>query len=371
VRALLASIALVVAACRPGEGDDRTASVSRSAGSASSAVVDASPPVVDASVTDAASAASATRDTLALASARASGGPVSTAEDAAWFPLKVLEVIARSAHGLPAPSAPALREDVTVWTVALPAAETTLSLDARVAVCVEVQRALPAVACETDVAELRGIERARWVFAWRSDGPPPRANLATPLRALSRLGPGVCLRSAERTLRTLELSITANDMASLGEALALLTVAPRMAELVLIRAENRGTEIRADLSWPTDRADRTAGDLRSDPWPRRCGERAEVLAGDATALRALTALSGTPARGVIVERASRQFIVTVGDRVGDAEIESIDDARVRVRRAVRGRAQSISMPFQGAGTNPAREARPPLVLPPEPARGLP
>lgn len=361
-------------ACRPGEGGEPSIAAARSAGSASARVRDAG--VVDAATTappeDASVARpSATRDTLELAFSRAQSAPVSSAEDAAWFPSRVIEVVARASHGLPAPSAPRLRDDVTVWPIALPAAETTLSLDARVAVCVDVQRVIPAVVCETDTAELRGIERARWVFAWRSDGPPPRPNLATPLRALARLGQRVCLRAAERTLRTVELEVSARDLGALGEALAFVASAPRMAELVLVRAENRGNEIRAELSWPTDRADRTAGDLANDPWPRRCDERTDVLSGDATSLRALAPLRGAQARGVIVERASRQFIVTVGDRVGDAEIEAIEDNVLRVRRTVRGRARSISLAYQGAGTNPANDPRPPLILPPEGSRGLP
>jgi hypothetical protein len=320
---------------------------------------------------DAGLAMIASRDAIAVARERVAGVELSPAEWAAWFPMRMLEVVARVTNQLPAPSAPQIQGDVTLWPIALPPAETTMRVDEREQVCDEAHHVEPRVVCESDVVELRGVERGRWVFAWRSDGPPPRANLATPLRALARLGDRLCLRSMTRTLHTIELSVTARDLRALGEALALLTSAPRMHELVLVRAEQDGGELRAELSWPTDRVDRSSGDLLEDRWPARCGGRARLLEGDATSLRALVPLRGAHAQGALIERASRQLVVTVGDVVGDAEIEAITEQALRVRRIVRGRARSWTIPWSGAGVDPPRERRPPVLLPPEPARGLP
>jgi hypothetical protein len=296
---------------------------------------------------------------------------VTPAAVAAWFPQQLVATVDRVAHGLPAPSAPQFNNDVVLWFVALPPAETTLSADAREAVCNEVQRQEPRIVCESDAADIRGVSRARWVFAWRSDGPPPRPNLATPLRALAHVGDALCVRSFERTMHTVEIAVTSRDLAALGRALALATNGPRMSELVLVRAENRGSEVRAELSWPTDRADRSTGDLESDAWPARCDGASHVLQEDATSLRALFALRGAVTRGAVVERAARQWVVTVGDHVGDAEIVAISDGSLRVRRAVRGRPREFDLRWEGSGPETPTDRRPPIVLPTDPARGLP
>lgn len=335
---------------------------------------------VDAAVALDASSASAdsaappvsVRDAIAAARARAGTLELTPSAVSAWFPQKLLAIVEQSTHALAAPSAPQFNDDVVLWSVALPAAELTLSADARAAVCVEVHRAEPRVACETDAADIRGIERARWAFAWRSSDPMPRANLATPLRALAHIADGPCLRSFERTLHTVEIGITARDMNGLGRALALLTAAPRMSELILVRAENRGSEVRAELSWPTDRADRSTGDLDGDAWPTRCEGSSRVLQDDATALRALFAIRGANARGAVLERASRQWVATVGDRVGDAEIIAVDDRALRVRRSVRGRPREIEMRWEGAGPDaPVTQGHTTIILPRDPVRGLP
>lgn len=361
-------------ACRPGEPSSSNNATARpvadnSGSSQSVPRSDAS----DAASTDASAAVAPSReaDAIARARSRAASLEITPAAIAAWFPQRLVTTVERVAHGLPAPSAPQFNNDVVLWFVALPPEEVTLSADAREAVCNEVQRTEPRIACETDAADIRGVSRARWVFAWRSDGGPPRANLATPLRALAHVGDALCLRTFERTMHTVEIGITSRDLASLGRALALATNGPRMSELVLVRAENRGTEVRAELSWPTDRADRSTGDLEADAWPARCDGAGHVLGDDATSLRALFALHGTTTRGAVVERASRQWVVTVGDRVGDAEIVAITDQSLRVRRAVRGRPREIDMRWEGSGPEAPTDHRPPILLPTDPVRGLP
>jgi hypothetical protein len=308
---------------------------------------------------------------MAAARTRVDALEVTPGEVSAWFPMRIIEVIARTSGGLPAPSAPRFERDAVLWSVALPPVEHTLGASEREAVCTEMQRIEPRIACETDAATLQGTERARWVFAWRSPDPLPRANLATPLRALSRVGDRACLRSFERTLHTVELGITTRDLRGLGETLALLAAAPRLADLVLVRAENRPGDVRAELSWSTDRADRAVIDMQDDSWPTRCGGRSELLAGDATALRALFAARGTRAQGAVIERASRQWIVTVGDRVGDAEVLAVGERALRVERSVRGRPRAFELPWSGSGADEAGANRPVLALPPEPVQRLP
>jgi hypothetical protein len=358
-------------ACRPGEANSTSGAATRTvadnSGSSQRVLADAAVPLA----TDASAATTTEPDAISRASSRATSIEVTPAAIAAWFPQRLVATVERVARGLPAPSAPQFNNDVVLWFVALPAAETTLSADQREAVCNEVQRQEPRIVCESDAADIRGVSRARWVFAWRTDGAPPRPNLATPLRALAHVGDDLCVRSFERTLHTVEIAVTSRDLAALGRALALATNGPRMSELVLVRAENRGTEVRAELSWPTDRADRSTGDLEGDAWPARCDGASHVLQDDATSLRALFALRGTTVRGAVVERASRQWVVTVGDRVGDAEIVAISDQSLRVRRAVRGRPRELDLRWEGSGHDAPTDRRPPILLPTDPARGLP
>ncbi|MFO0560484.1 MAG: hypothetical protein U0269_20890 [Polyangiales bacterium] len=359
-------------ACRPGEATSSNNAVSRANAdnSGSSRPIAVAHADAAQAAADAAAPASVP-DAISRARTRAASVEVTPAAIAAWFPQRLVATVERVAHGLPAPSAPQFNNDVVLWFVALPPAETTLSADQREAVCNEVQRQEARIVCESDAADIRGVSRARWVFAWRTDGAPPRPNLATPLRALTHVGDALCVRSFERTMHTVEIAVTSRDLAALGRALALATNGPRMSELVLVRAENRGTEVRAELSWPTDRADRSTGELEGDAWPARCDGASHVLQDDATSLRALFALRGTVARGAVVERASRQWVVTVGDRVGDAEIVAINDQSLRVRRAVRGRPREFDLRWEGSGPEAPTDHRPPILLPSDPARGLP
>lgn len=375
-RSLITLATLALFSCRDGDATTAASTTTLAAPTSSGDVRPSrhaeSSPDAASGATDASSAVGPSRDALASARARASTLEVTPSAEAAWFPQKLLAIIEQSAHALAAPSAPQFNEDVMLWSVALPAAEVTLSADARAAVCAEVHRAEPRIACETDAADIRGIERARWAFAWRTSGAMPRPNLATPLRALARIADGPCLRSFERTLNTVELGISARDVEGLGRALALLAAAPRMTELILVRTEHHGTELRAELSWPTDRVDRSSGDLEGDSWPPRCEGSARVLQDDATALRALFMIRGASARGAVLERASRQWVATVGDRVGDAEIIAIDERALRVRRTVRGRPRELEMRWEGAGREAtAIRGHSTILLPTDPARGLP
>jgi hypothetical protein len=310
------------------------------------------------------------------------------ADEAAWFPFRVLEIVARASGELPAPTAPTIHDDVTVWSLVLPATAAPRDPVAQGSACAEVARVEPRIACAVDTLTVGATERVRLAFGWRRAPGLLVADLALPLRALARLPGGVCLLSAERTLRTVELEVRASDVRALGTALALMATVPRLSDVIMVRAEPvstpQGQVLRALLSWPTDRADRTVGDLGHDPWPVRCEGHA-TLGADAPPRAILTALAllrGERAQGAVVNLARHEYLVTEGDQLGDATVTSVSEQGVYVRRGTSPRARPVLLRFatrppaapQPPGGAPATTmpTRPPRIpLPPEPPAPTP
>ncbi len=295
------------------------------------------------------------------------------AELAVWTPFRLIGLISTTMHDFAAPTSPRFEQEIASLSLVLPPSPIVASLAERDVVCVEARRLDERIVCVADTVELSGAERARWSFAWRVSGLNPPTDLGVAVRALSRLGDRVCVKAIELTARTMELTIQTPDRARMVESLALLASAPRMSEVFVVRFEPNASGVLAVLSWPTDRADRSVGTMGMDPWPARCDGHVGVLGDDATVVRATMVLTGTNAQGVILERASRRFIVTVGDRVGDAEITAISQASVRIRSAGtthrRERNLPVRAPAGDTPTSPLNRQR--TLLPPEPTLTAP
>ena len=314
--------------------------------------------------------------------------PVVPAEQAAWFPFRILEIVIRASGELPAPAAPSFADDRVVWSLVAPATPTPRAASAYTSVCDEVTRVEPRVLCLTDTVAIGATDRVRMAFGWRALPGSVTADLALPLRALGRLSTGACLRSAERSLHTLELRVEVPNVLSLGTTLALLTAVPHLRDLIMVQAENlsgpRGPFLKVTLAWPTDRADRTVGDMGGDAWPARCDEHATLGAEvpPRSPLTALAVIRGERARGAVVNLARREWLVTDGDQLGDALVTSVTEQGVYVRRGDSPRARAALMRFttRPPARGPASHAPPPsgpshsttplgpirISLPPEP-----
>ena len=304
----------------------------------------------------------------ALARTEAAAREPIPAEIAVWNPFRLIGLISTTMRDFAAPTSPRFEQEIASLSLVLPPSPIVASLAEREVVCVEAHRLDERIVCVADIVELSGAERARWSFAWRVSGPNPPTDLGVAVRALSRLGDRLCVREIELTARTMELTIQTPDRARMVESLALMASAPRMSEVFVVRFEPNASGVLAVLSWPTDRADRTIGTLGIDQWPARCEGHVAVLGDDATALRATLVLTGTNAQGAILERASRRFLVTVGDRVGDSEITAISQTFVRIRTMSpprhRERTLTVRAPAVEAATSPLNRQR--TLLPPEP-----
>jgi hypothetical protein len=276
-------------------------------------------------------------DALAAVTASVGALPEVHGEAHAWLPSRLLGLIAERAGALPVPSAPETSAGVTRWVLLGVSGTAVASLQG---VCPELAREVPAVACALDRVELRGARRPRLVLAWRGAGERPAATVGLPLRALSRAGPGLCLVSAQRALRTLDVVLRADSTAALGRALAVLTAVPGLSSVLVARTEPRGGGLEAVLSWPLDRADRERAELDDDPWPARCdGANAVGQEAAAGALPTVVGLvTGARDRGAVVSIAHREWLVTVGDRVGTWTLTAIAAGEVTVRASPQGRA---------------------------------
>lgn len=303
------------------------------------------------------------------------GAAAVPADEAAWFPFRVLSIVARASGELPAPTAPSEREGMVVWSLVMPPTAGERDSSVSEALCDAVRRAEPRIACAADTVTVGATERVRLAFGWRRDSRDVTVDLALPLRALSRLDTGVCLLSAERTLRTVELVVRVPDMRALGTSLALLATVPRLSDLILVRAEPMdgpsGRAIRAQLSWPTDRADRSAGDLGSDPWPLRCEDHVTVADGVRRngSLVPVVLIRGERTRGAVVSLAQREYFVTEGDSLGDAVVVAVTEQGVYVRRGSGRRVRPVFFRFATPPplvSVPSSRRAPRVPLPPEP-----
>lgn len=302
------------------------------------------PPVAPTALTDAASPADASavdvppppppappRVTAALSSLAAV-----PASEAAWMPPRVLTAVIAATGVTPAPSAPDRDGDGVRWSLVTADESSPERIDAA---CDAVTALDARLACATDRVVAAGSERGRVVVGWRVEGDAPPVSWVQPLRALSRFGEGLCLVSAQRTLRTLDLTARATSPRSLSRALAVMATAPRLSDLILVRAEPEGEGLRVVLSWPLSRARDPRGDMGDDAWPTRC-DGAATVAGDAasgTVPTALEFVAGARAQGALMSAGRAAWAVTVGDRVGGSTVSAIDASGVTVQMPRRAR----------------------------------
>lgn len=274
---------------------------------------------------------------LLVADALAHAAELPPAE-AAWLPARVLGAIVDATGALPAPTPPRYEDGRFTWSLLAPPE----SREVRGA-CAAVAGVDPRVACAEDSVTWAGAARARVAVGWRASESRPAVTLAQPLRALSRLGAGVCLVHAQHTLRTVDLTVRVASPEALGRALAVMAVSPGMGGVILVRMEPAGDALRALLSWPSERAGEAPADLEDDPWPRRCDEASTVGAGVApgTLPTMRAAVAGRAARGAVLSLGRQAWMVTVGDTVGDAVVRQIEPTRVVLTR--RGRALVVRL----------------------------
>lgn len=259
--------------------------------------------------------------------------------DSPWVRERLLAAVISEARAMPAPTRPEARDGANVWTLVADVETDPAAFDG---LCDAVQRRVPGVACAADVVAWSGAERARVVFGWRGPLDLARVSFAQPLLALG-VTSDLCLVRAERTLRTLDVTVRAPDHASLGRALALMAVTPSMSDLILVRAEPAGASLEAVLSWPLARAS-GEGDLGDRPWPARCDGRstvgAEALAGTVPVAR--ERVRGR-APGAVLRVGRREWVVTAGDSAASVDVIAVRDAGVTVR--MRGRAATATLRF--------------------------
>lgn len=278
---------------------------------------------------------------LALRAA-AGAAPALSLDEAGWVRARLLGAIADATGALLAPTAPEARDGVTTWSLL---ADAGLDRGRLAGACAAVERADRRVACAVDALTWAGAERGRVTLAWRSPAGRPAVSFVQPLRALARFGGGLCLVHAERTPRTLDVTVRAGDPDALGRALARFAVSPGLTDLMLVRQEPRGGGLEALLSWPLARAE-GAGDLADDPWPTRCEGRStvggEARAGTAPVLR--ERVRGTQARGAVVRVGRREWLVTAGDLAAGTTVVGVRDDGVTVRPAGSPRGVVLRFP---------------------------
>jgi hypothetical protein len=290
--------------------------------------LDASPGMTDAAAVDVPPPHPAH---LRVADALADAAELPEAE-AAWLPSRVMGAIVDATGALPAPTPPRFEDGRFTWSLLAPPESRGIE-----GACAAVARVDPRVACAEDTVRWAGAERARVAVGWRATASRPAVTLAQPLRALSRLGPEVCLVHAQETLRTVDLTVRVANPEALGRTLAVMAVSPGMAGVILVRMEPAGDALRALLSWPSERAGEAPADLGDDPWPRRCDGASTVGAGVAagTIPTMHAAVAGRAARGAVLALGRQAWMVTEGDVVGDAVVRRVEATRVVLTR--RGR----------------------------------
>ena len=250
------------------------------------------------------------------------------AEAAPWVPPAVLGAVLRASGELPLPGAPSREGDRVTWTLLLPS---SVAPTAAASACAAVTSD-PHLACASDRVEHVGRLRDRVVVAWREPSVPQVVSRYQPLRALSRLGRGVCLVSAQQTAETIDLTVRADDAPALGETLALMTVSPGLRALITVRVEPQGDALLATLSWPSIRA--TTTDLGDDPWPPRCNGALDLASSLPTGTLpvARSFVAGARSQGAVLTAGRTAWVVTVGDRIARSTVSAVDEGGVTVRR---------------------------------------
>lgn len=258
--------------------------------------------------------------------------------EAAWLPARVMGAIVDATGALPAPTPPRFEDGRFTWSLLAPPESRGIE-----GACAAVARVDARVACAVDTVPWAGAARSRVAVGWRASESRPSVTLAQPLRALSRLGTGVCLLHAQHTLRTVDLTVRVASPEILGRALAVMAVSPGMGGLILVRMEPAGDALRALLSWPSERVGEAQPDLDDDPWPRRCEGAATVGAGVAagTLPTMRAAVSGRAAQGAVMSLGRQAWFVTDGDVVGDAVVRRVEATRVVLTR--RGREAVVRL----------------------------
>lgn len=258
------------------------------------------------------------------------------AEEAAWLPARALGALYDATGALPAPTPPRFSEDRVTWSLVAPPEVRALE-----GACEALARFEPRVVCAVDTVSWAGADRPRVALGWRAERGAPAVTLAQPLRALARLGRGVCLASAQRTLRTLDLTVRADAPPSLGRALAMMATAPGLRDLILVRSEARGEGIEAVLSWPIDRVRDAPATMGADPWPTRCEGASRVAdaapRGTLPTVRAL--ITGDVARGAVLAAGRQEWVLTAGDRIAGATVARVEADHVAL--GVPGRARPV------------------------------
>lgn len=285
---------------------------------------------VDAGAPDAATPAVAPPppDALLAVTAALSGLEPVSADAAPWVPPAALRAVLRASGELPLPGAPSREGDRVTWTLLLPS---SVPPTAAASACAAVTSD-PHLACASDRVEHVGRLRDRVVVAWREPSVPQVVSRYQPLRALSRLGRGVCLVSAQQTAETIDLTVRADDAPSLGETLALMTVSPGLRALITVRVEPQGDALLATLSWPSARA--TTTELGDDPWPPRCNGALDLAASlpAGTLPVARSFVAGARSQGAVLTAGRAAWVVTAGDRIARSTVSAVDEGGVTLQR---------------------------------------
>lgn len=263
------------------------------------------------------------------------------ADEAAWLPSRVLGAVFDATGALPAPTPPRRSEDRVTWSLVAPPEVRALD-----GACEALARFDARLACAADTVTFAGADRPRLAVGWRAEDSSPTVTLAQPLRALARLGRNICLASAQRTLRTLDLTVRVDAPPALGRTLAMMATAPGLRDLILVRTEPRGAGLEAVLSWPIERVRDLPATMGDDPWPARCDGASSVgegaPAGTLPTLRAL--IDGTAARGAVLASGRQEWVVTVGDRVAGTTVTRVEADRVELTLPGRPRAVVLRPP---------------------------
>jgi len=191
------------------------------------------------------------------------------------------------------------------------------------------------VVCAHDHELWRGAPRDRVVLAWRRADGEVAVSAVQPLRALARVGEGLCVVQIQRSEATLDFTVRTTDPARLGAALAAMVVSPGLSSLLVVRVEPRGDGMEALLSWPLRGRGAPLGapTMGDDAWPGRCDGQSRLAEGTprGTLPVALGAIDGSAARGAWVRVGRAVWAVTTGDVVAGWTVRAVTARGVAVQ----------------------------------------